>query len=419
MSNSKRGDILRKSKANLENLRLFGLSHNPFLKTVPSEHVRKEVFTDRETEMERLVSAILTSHHNILIYGSYGVGKTIFILESLRELSGERKFLPIFTTFEGSTPEDFEQCALLALVNVMRDWDAQAKEIYDVLVGGSHSTTTEGEIGLDVSTSELLPVSISGGGKRKSAHEIQRTSIQHARHHFESLLEKSKKRYDRVIIAIDEIEKRDPGSFETLLSNCRGMLDLQCSFILTGGLWATWSTRNSRSPASGAFIDDIKIKPFDSTTARDVIIAYLNSARLSDQYSDTVFPFDPDAISFIINISEGVPRVFNSICYQSLEHGRQYKLSCIDKEAILDVLKKMGQVQYGDLLRNEQHLVDVINKYGGVLSDDNVSAKRELGIISILEIYSQLEELVQKDVLQKTEDTRNIYYQLSPTIKAP
>ena len=416
MRNKKHGDVLRKTKEHLENLKKYNLSYNPFVKTVPSEHIRREVFTDREEEMERLVGAIWDSNHNVLVYGSYGVGKTIFILECLRELSSDNKFVPIFTTFEGITSADFEQCALLALSNEMRKWDDQAKEIYDVIVGRTHSTTSEGEFGIDINTSQLLPVSLTGSGKGKKAHEIQRVSIQHPRHQFAELLEKTKKKGKHVIIAVDEIEKREPGSFETLLSNSRGMLDLECTFILTGGLWATWSTRNPRSPASGVFMDEIKINPFDKETAFEVIIAYLNSARLSAKHKDTIFPFDKNAISYVVEVADGVPRVFNSICFQSIEFARRNNLSMIDRATITDVLKNMGQIQYSDLLQNEQRLVDVLNKYGGAISDENIPALKELGIITILDIYPLLEDLVQKDILQKTEDTRNSYYKLSPTI---
>ena len=66
----KRGDLIKEiEKQTEEALKRWGLSHNPFMKTPPPEHVRREVFTDREQEMERLIRAVLTNPINILVFG--------------------------------------------------------------------------------------------------------------------------------------------------------------------------------------------------------------------------------------------------------------------------------------------------------------------------------------------------------------
>ncbi len=421
----KRGHIMREAKQNTQwAIDNWSLTHNPFVKTPPREHVRREVFTDRKDEIMELISAILSNPYNILVYGRYGVGKTVFILESLSEIAEDKSILSIYTTLEGDEPQDLEICVLLALASAMKDWDDAALEIYDALTGSKRSLAKHKEGGGKIGTGELFPVSFMYSGKGTTSYEITRDSVEHPRHHFEVLLRKSRERYERVVIGVDEVEKRDPQSYSSLLSSCRATFDLECSFVVTGGLWATWITRDSNSPVYGTFINEIKLQPFDKYTSREVIAAYLNSARKEKiDYSKTdenvIYPFTEDSISHVIEESEGVPRVFNHICYHAIETGKKNRITRIDRDDMINIITHIGQSQFSNLLQSEQHIITVMRRYGGVLSDENLPVLKELGISSIFDISPVIDRLARRDVLQKKEDIRNIYYELSPQMRAP
>jgi len=412
----KRGELINKVQKRTQSaLAQWGLKHNPFMKTPPPEHIRREVFTDRLTEMEMLIQAVLANPLNILVFGTYGIGKTIFVLESLSELSAGTKLLPIYTTLEGNKPADFNLCVLLALSNALRAENNQAEKIYNVLTGEIHSVEIEKEGGLQIESSNLLPVSVTVGGKGTKSHSVQRDAVPHPQHELEKLLDIAQKEYTRIIIGVDEIDKCDSQTFQALLAGVRATLDLECSFVLTGGLWAPWLTQNPQTSVYGAFGEEIKLEPFDFPTTREVIVAYLNSARHDE--SDTTSPFLEKTVEYIFQQSKGIPRQFNQLCYKAINGAMRTGARHIDTPRLIKALEEAGYEKYSSLQQNERYIVEVIRHHGGVLSDETLEALQELGASTVLDIYPTLEKLVQEDVLIKQEDTRTVRYELGPTLR--
>lgn len=413
----KRGRLIKEIKRQTEDaLSGWNLCGNPFMKTPPPEHIRREVFTDREEEMERLIRAVLPNPVNILVFGTYGVGKTIFVLESLCELSGDEGLLPIYTTLEGETPRDFDATVLFALANAVRSWHGRAQEIYDVLTGSSSITETGSEIGGEVGTGGLMPVSFAFGGKGTESRTIQKNAIPQARHEFLEMLEDCRRKYRRVIIAVDEVDKQEPQPFQSLISGSRATLDTtDCSFIITGGLWATWVTQNPSRSIYGAFGEEIKLEPFDLTTTRNVIVAYLNTVR--KEHSDDTWPFTSDAVEYIYERSKGVPRQFNQICYETINGAIRREAEGIDKTVVKECQRDSGRGKYRNLKEDERFIVDAILQHGGTLSNDSSSILVKLEALTVLELYPVLEKLVQQDVLVKRETTRTVQYEIAPSLQ--
>jgi len=353
---------------------------------------------------------------NTLVFGEYGIGKTIFLLESLCELATDKKFFPIYTTLEGNTSSDFDVSVLFALSEAMYSWSERAKEIHDVLTGRSTSKETGREVGMDVGTGSLMPISITLGGQGTESQTIQRNAVSQPRHEFIMLLEECQKRYSRIIIAVDEVDKQDPEKFYTLLSGSRATLDVECSFIVTGGLWAPWLTQNPNRSIYGAFGEEIKLNPFNLSTTRDVIIAYLNSAR--EKENNHTWPFTEDAIEYTFTRSKGVPRQFNHICYEAINGVIDMELDVeeIDKTIVEKCLKESGRGRYSNLQENEQFIVDTIRCYGGILSNENTEALTSLGIFTVFDLAPVLDKLVQQDILVKREGTRTIQYEIAPSL---
>jgi type II secretory pathway predicted ATPase ExeA len=412
----RRGDLVERIQRQTEDaLGAWGLSHNPFMKTPPPDHIRREVFTDREQEMERLIRAVFANPINILVFGTYGIGKTVFLLESLCELSTSKRVLPIYTTLEGETAADFDATVLFALANATSSWNRKSKEIYDILTGKATAEAMEREFGAEVGAGELMPVSLTIGGRGKESETIQKDAIMHPRHEFTQLLKDCQRRYSRIIMAVDEVDKHEPQPFQSLVSGSRATLDAGCSFILTGSLWAALLTQNPNRSIYGAFGEEIELEPFDLDTTRDVIVAYLNSAR--NKKSESIQPFTDDAVEYVFDCSGGVPRRFNQMCYEAINGAIKLEVKEIDADVVRQCQRDSGHRKYKSLQGDEQFIVDTMKQHGGMLSDDTPDVLAKLGALTIFEIYSVLEKLVQQDVLVKREGTRSVYYEVEPSLR--
>jgi len=77
-------------------------------------------------------------------------------------------------------------------------------------------------------------IGIPGMGSEVEEQTIEINKPQFPDLSFEDLLRRALKKYERVVIAIDDLDKQDPARVKQLLLNAQGILKSGAWFILTG-----------------------------------------------------------------------------------------------------------------------------------------------------------------------------------------
>jgi Cdc6-like AAA superfamily ATPase len=236
---NQRKSILARKK---QLLKTWGLRDQPPFRGVPSGDITElmKVFVNREREIERAILT-LDEGENILVRGMTGIGKTALIMALLYQMQQEKKdlgedILPIhIRQFVGNTRDEFYRVILYALAKKLSVRNQRAKEILYALTG--EQITKGKNLGIagemEVDATPLLKAKIGANiGEDKSTI----LEIEHPEHFVDELLNIAVKKYHRVIIAVDDLEKcSNQGSIKSMFESSLDLIrDPRCSFILTG-----------------------------------------------------------------------------------------------------------------------------------------------------------------------------------------
>jgi Cdc6-like AAA superfamily ATPase len=325
----------------------------------------------------------------------------------LSALSG---VLVAYAPLSGESPEDFERTVLLALANSLREKDKEAENLLKALVGTEKIKTVSKQISGGVE-GKLAVLDIKGGGTI-SISDTETKKIEGVRFYIQELLNKASKKYDRVIIAVDEVDKKEPDKAKEIIVQCRDILHFNCSFILTGRLIGV--PMDIHSSAFGAFDEKIWLKPLNDKDMRQIVINYLNSGRY-EKSVDTK-PFTEEAVQIIIEESRGIPRVLNLTCFVVLNTAIELGVNKIDKENLPKCLEIASRKKYGDISPHIRYLIDIISKYKVISEEAPDELLTELGVRTFTELFPMLEALVRDDILIKLENAKGMKYFLTPII---
>ncbi|MBL7063199.1 MAG: ATP-binding protein [Anaerolineae bacterium] len=192
-----------------ETLQRWGLSDVPFRATPPEDPVQlSRIFYGRQRELDLALPALYEGR-NVLVRGLWGVGKTTFILRLLHRLQqetaalGERMLILYVGRFPGETSEALYG-ALLPLSETLVDAEPEARRVRDVLSGlrvtHSRQLQVEGKVDLQL-------VSIGGSWERGREEGWQ---LQNVYTVLLRLLDVAQEQYGRVIVAVDDLDKKEP-----------------------------------------------------------------------------------------------------------------------------------------------------------------------------------------------------------------
>jgi len=191
------------------------------------------LFTGRSKELERAILTLLDGH-NLLIRGVWGVGKTTFILHTLHEFASQasllkQKTLPIYIdNFKGGLLSDFYRLVLFSLSTTLADKDKDAASIAEAIrgIGVAHtkSKSVKGQAEIN-----LLTVGKIGGEIGVESGAEKQLSIENPEYWVEELIERAHKRFEHIIIAIDDLDKTDPNLHEFV--KVREMFDGAIAFV--------------------------------------------------------------------------------------------------------------------------------------------------------------------------------------------
>ncbi len=385
------------------NLTKWGLKENPFRPTPPEDPQELEkIFYGRDEALDLAIPALYEGR-NILVRGPWGIGKTAFILNLLYQLQQEvadleEKMLVLYlSSIPGNSPEEFYRALLLGVADSLKEDIKEAKDIANTFLGFSiqpGKITKQGNVKLGV---------VSFGIKQESP---TRQNVPTAKAEpyplLIRLLNKGEERYSRIVIAIDDLDKKEPRIVQNILE---GSLDLfrmgkYRGFVVTGRSFT--DVQEATLKALGIFAEDIQLPTMSQEDLRQIAINYLNCARES-QGNDS-YPFTEEVINQITDYAQGFPRQLNTICQKVLDRAARGEYDKIDETAFSAIWPTLEQEFTHSLDPQARQLLYIASQAGGIsenISDEDLD---KLDVLTYLQLLSKLKSMEEQGMFIRQED---------------
>jgi Cdc6-like AAA superfamily ATPase len=387
-----------------ETLRRWGLTDIPFRATPPEDPVKLgRIFHGRQHELE-LVLPALYEGRNVLVRGLWGVGKTTFILYLLHRLQqetvalGERMLILYVGRFPGETSEALYRALLLPLSEILADVEPEASRVFDALRGlqvtHTRQTQVEGKVDLQL-------VSLGGMWERGQEEGWQIQNVYTVLLH---LLEVAQDQYERVILAIDDLDKKEPRAVQDMLDDATDLLRRgqgKRGFLLTGRF--TSALQDISGQILGLFSEAITLPRMNADELHHIAVNYLNTAR--ERPSGEILPFTSEVISQIAQYAYCIPRQFNLICEKMMRRGAMDGVEQINEQTF-PALWRMVQDEFTlELTPGIRRLLYVARRSDGLSADIDDATLEQLGVETFVELLPLLKPL-EGDLLIRQEDGR-------------
>jgi type II secretory pathway predicted ATPase ExeA/Holliday junction resolvase-like predicted endonuclease len=371
------------------------LTVNPFTRTEPSEDVIDRVFVGRSQQIREAAFRVLDRPRNLLVTGGFGLGKTTFIRKLLRELQGSQKirFLTGYAPLRSDTPQGLQLAALSALAEGALLSTPPGSELH------SYARDVQEELSrVEGGTTESLRVP-----------DIR----------FREGLKLANAMFRRVVIAIDEIDKRDPQTVQSIVMGSRYFLDLEASFILTGRFLDAFS--DIRASLLAAFDHRIELEAFTPEECEEILRRNLQIAREVPEPAPTLRPFQREVVDAITQRANGLPRPLNLMADAALEQAVwdavEAKVEAL--EVTLPHLEKaLGRE--GNLVFNKVG-VEAREMLARIFQRNGYVAGAELDMLSPKggqpEAIRTLDDLTRQDAVLRLSATEGPAFALTPTVK--
>ena len=231
------------------------------------------------------------------------------------------------------------------------------------------------------------------------------------------LLDKAEQKYNRIVFAIDDFDKKDPIVVQTILE---GSLDLfrnskNRAFIITGRGFT--DLQEATLKALGIFSEDINLPPMAPDDLRHIAINYLNSARKS--FRDDCYPFTDEVMSLITDYAQGFPRQLNTICEKVLRQAASKVYDEINLEAFTDVWQLVQQDYTRSISPQLRHLLYVAHQAGGISEDIEDEDLAKLDALTYVSLLPKLKSMEELGVLIRREDEGGIRFIPSKLFQPP
>jgi len=395
-----------------ETLNRWGLSDIPF-RAAPPEDVNKlaRIFHGREEELA-IALPTLYEGRNVLVRGIWGVGKTAFIRYLLYRLQkesaslGERMLILYIGRFPGEDSEALYRALLLPLAEILADEVPKARQAWETLSGlritRSHQTQIEGKVNL-----HLVSLGGSWGREREEGWQLQNVYPV-----LLGLLDEARKRYKRVIIAVDDLDKKTPRAVLEILDDATDLLrrgEGQRGFLLTGRYVST--VQDLSDLMLGLFSETVTLSRMSTDDLRHIAVNYLNTVR--QRPSEEVTPFTLEVITQIAEYAYHIPRQFNLICERVMRRGAIEGVAQIDEGTFPHLWHKVQDSFALELTPDVRRLLYIARRQGGLRADVDDATLEELGVETFVELLPLLKQL-EGDLLIKQEDGRWMPSRLLP-----
>ncbi|MCA2653337.1 AAA family ATPase [Microcystis sp. M061S2] len=384
-------------------LKKWGLIENPFRPTPPDDRKKlAKIFYGRDQVLD-IVIPTLYEGRNILVRGAWGIGKTALIFNLINQLQqevnqlNEKMLLLYISSIPGENSTEFYRALLLAVADSLADSDQESRDIANTLLGYSiqrNKTTTEGQVKLGF---------LSFGKKEESpANQLTPTANADPYPLLIRLLNRAEEIYSRIVIAIDDFDKKDPIVVQTILESSLDLFRMgkHRGFIMTGRGFTEFQEATLK--ALGIFSEDIPLEPMSQDDLRHIAINYLNSAR-NEQRNDP-YPFTEEVINLITGYAQGIPRELNTICEKVLRQAASEGYEIIDETAFYSIWQIL-QKDFTDYLSPQfRHLLYVAHQAGGISENISDQTLAKLDAITFVALLPQLKSMEEQGLLIRQED---------------
>ena len=381
-------------------------------------------FAGRDDEVRRAVRALYYGQ-NVLVRGTWGIGKTAFILSVLHALQGEARAqgVSLLATYahefndRDASLDGFYRAVLYSLARAMTEMgdDVAIRILQDlagieVTRGRKKKATLSGKVGI-ASLGEL------SGAVETGAEDTQALQVtKNAKHHIDTLLGRAQRDNIRVVVALDDMDKvKDYGAVRQMLVDGKALLrNAPCNFILTGrAMVAAWE---DFSPlVLELFRGPVHLGRLPEEALHRAAVGQLNTIRKSA--SDGIHPFEEDALRDAIGLSRGFPRLFNKLCWSALQYALEMgtdRITCEMFRASFDRLK--GDVSVNVPLEVRRLLYRLAQK-GRLALGRGAEVEellREQGVDRVYELVAQFHQYIQKDWILAEEEQGRLVFSVSP-----
>jgi hypothetical protein len=392
-----------------DNIRRLGLREIPFTESpidLTSDTLGR-VFTGRQDELRKVFNLFQSrERRRVLVSGRLGIGKSAFLLEVLSVLKRKR---PQMLTTYSSLPAglDLATTALIAVAKEMPDDEWAQRQLYQ----------------MGIPTGKLLKersAEISGSlgiGGKISEKDLPITKPQYPAVSLDILLERAQEKYSQgVVIAIDDLDKQNPSVVRQMMHDAQGMLKGRAWFILTAH--PIGMTGDLLTSERGLFDLQLPLEELDPDTTYQMLINYLNSARINNDCIDPenprcVLPFTPDVAKRFCEVSLGKPRLFNRLGNTVLSTAADLQVTTITMDVLKQGLKaaELNFRQQASLDAREERIRLLLQQKGS-LSDETITIEdlEELGFRAFSDIVPFLERLEEADLAQRlNQDDRTTF----------
>jgi len=393
----------------------WGLSEIPFSESASSlrQTQLREVFTGRTQELREVFNLLRgRERKRIFVYGWVGIGKSAFILEVLSALRRNTK--DTLATYISLPPEtDLATAALIALAREMPDDEWAQHQL--------------NQMGLRPQKRPVKKRGKAKAGISDTGFEIEEETVpvsspKFPALSFEDLLARAYQKYKRVVIAIDDLDKHNPARVREMLRNAQGMLKGEAWFMLTGH--PSGLTRDIVTRELGLFDLALELKSLDQPTTQQMLLNYLNSARLPKakrviDHPKAFAPFTPETARILCERSDGVPRWLNRLGSYILLKAAELHADVITPDVLQQGLDYANQQLRGQTgLTVEDHFVLNLVMEKGTLSDETATLNdlERLKVKEFSEVMPILEKLVQLDLLRRLPSEHAAEYTPSPLV---
>jgi hypothetical protein len=248
----------------------WGLSSNPFGITPPDEIEQiAAIFHGRDHELDMALFTLYDGK-NVLIRGTWGIGKTALIKtllyrfkQQIAEIQEEMLVLYL-SGIPKATTIDFYRAVLLAITTQMSGQSEEAKKVAENLTGMAvQNSKIKKEDGVNIGIFAFKVTS------EPNAADIRENEI------YQQLLfwlHEAEEIYGRVVIAIDDLDKKDTPIAQEIIENS---LDLfrqgaKRAFVMTGRGFT--DLQQATIFSLGVFSEDINLQPMSNDDLRQIVI---------------------------------------------------------------------------------------------------------------------------------------------------
>ena len=376
------------------------------------------LFTSRSGELSRAILPLFNGR-NILVRGMLGVGKSAFILRLLHELDAQAKIAkdrlrPIYIYhFYGGTTEDFYRLITLTLAQILSDKDQEALNVLDALQGWKITSSRSRGVGakFGVQLMEMAKAEIGLETKEETKREVASFNPYDL---LERFVEQAYKRFGRLVIAVDDLDKSKPENLRLVQAMLQGALPLlrnnRIGFILTGITLplAHLAAYDLYGAMLGLFDETVQLNVLLPEELREIARKTLGLVRKVEQASP--LPFHEDALVAAAARSHGIPRLFNIICAKLLEQAVLQDIDFIDGVAFTRCYEAIQARISATVTPQMRSILSVAKNYGGFSSDMSDDALDKLGMTTFVELIPMADYLVANDLMVRQEYEGGVRY---------